>query len=351
MNILIITQAVDGNDPVLGFFCDWIVEFSRAYDKVTVIALRVGEYTLPDTVSVHSLGKEKGKGRLQYLYIFFNLIFKKRKDYDVVFIHMNPVYLVLAGWYWRLLGKRVFLWYTHRHVDLKLRLATFFTHRVFTASREGFQLNSKKKTILGHGINLERFSNSSKKELSSDYFKIIHIGRITPIKNIDVLIEAVHLLQKKNIPVHLSLIGPAVSSQEIKEKDKLLQYIRTHSLESHIDFLGSVPFEKIPEIFSQADASVNLAPTGGMDKAVLESMLSGTVVFVSNTTFRPLLGTYAEDLIFNERKAADLSEKLEAFWKEEKDTKERMALFLQERAKEEHNLSTLIKRVYTYGLE
>lgn len=351
MNILIITQAVDENDPVLGFFCDWILEFSRVYHKVTVIALRVGTYTPADNVLVYSLGKEKKKSRLMYLYTFFSLIFKKRKDYDVVFVHMNPVYLVLAGWYWRVVGKRVFLWYTHRHVDTKLRIATFFSNCVFTASPEGFQLQSKKKTVLGHGINVERFNYFPKKEINNDNFKIVHVGRITPIKNIDTVIEAMHLLQEKNIPVHLFLIGPAATGEEVKEKNRLLDLVQKYNLNNQVIFLGSVPFEELPLIFSRADASVNLAPTGGMDKAVLESMLSGTVTFVSNTAFGSLLGQYAKDLIFNERDPKDLSEKLEAFWKEEMSKKEEMGLFLHERVKEEHNLSTLIKKIHTYGLE
>jgi glycosyltransferase involved in cell wall biosynthesis len=351
MNILIITQTVDQNDPVLGFFCDWILEFSRAYDTVTVITLGVGRYSFPTNVHVYSLGKEKNKNRLTYLCRFFSLIFKKRRDYDVVFVHMNPIYVVLAGWYWRLLGKRIFLWYTHRQVDIKLCLAELFSHRVFTASPEGFQLPSKKKTVVGHGINTKRFIQPVQRDYQRDVLTILHVGRITPIKNIDMAIEVLRVLQKKNIPARLSLIGPAVTKQELKEKDRLLELVHAYGLDNRVTFLGSLSFEKLPLIFSQADVSVNLAPTGGMDKAVLESMLSGTIVFVSNTTFRPLLGAYAQDLIFNERDAVDLSEKLEAFWKKEKDVKERTALFLQERAKEEHNLSTLIKKVYAYGLE
>lgn len=351
MNILVITQTINENDPVLGFFCDWILEFSRVYEKVTVIALGVGKYTFPSNVSVYSLGKEKKKGRLIYLSQFFSFIFKKRKDYDVVFVHMNPVYLILAGWYWRLLGKGVFLWYTHRQIDLKLRLATFFAHRVFTASSEGFQIKSKKKTVVGHGINVKRFDQPLKKEYREDSFNIVHVGRITPIKNIDVLIEAVYLLQKKNIPVQLSLIGPAVTEEELREKNRLLKLIQKYNLDGQVTFPGGLLFEQLPLIFHRADASVNLAPTGGMDKAVLESMLSGTVTFVSNTAFHPLLGQYGKDLIFSERDAVDLSEKLETFWRKSREEKERAGTFLQQRAREEHNLSTLIKKVYTYGLE
>jgi glycosyltransferase involved in cell wall biosynthesis len=264
---------------------------------------------------------------------------------------MNPVYLVLAGWYWKFLGKKVFLWYTHRQTDLKLRIATFFTNRVFTASPEGFQLTTKKKTVLGHGINLERFNRSPKKKSGDTYFKIVHVGRITPIKNIDVLIEAVYLLKKKNIPVRLSLVGPATTPQETKEKDHLIELIKRYTLQAQVDFLGGISFEKLPEVFQKADISVNLAPTGGMDKAVLESLASATPALFSNKAFYALYGSYASELFFTERDVNSLCIGLEAFWVKSNEEKERMGNLLQQWVREEHNLSKLIKKIYTYGLE
>ena len=46
MKLLIMTQAVDQNDPVLGFFHRWIEEFSRHCERVHVICLKEGEHSL-----------------------------------------------------------------------------------------------------------------------------------------------------------------------------------------------------------------------------------------------------------------------------------------------------------------
>ena len=59
MKLLIVTQAVDINNPILGFFHRWIEEFSKNCEKVTVIALGVGEYKLPQNVNILSLGKNE----------------------------------------------------------------------------------------------------------------------------------------------------------------------------------------------------------------------------------------------------------------------------------------------------
>ena len=75
MKILIITQKIDRNDSVLGFFCGWVEEFSKHCEQVTVIALGVGVHNLPKNVRVFSLGKERGVSRVGYLYNFYRLIF------------------------------------------------------------------------------------------------------------------------------------------------------------------------------------------------------------------------------------------------------------------------------------
>lgn len=351
MKILIITQTVDEKDPILGFFCDWLREFSRVYTGVTVIALGVGTYTLPENVTVFSLGKNEGKNRLVRLFRFFKIIIKNRKKYDLVFVHMNPVYLVLAGWYWRLYATPAYLWYTHRQTNFNLRVATYFAKRVFTASDEGLQLKSNKKTILGHGINSKRFVCLNGSRLIKETFNILHVGRITPIKNISVLIEALALLIKQGLPASLTLVGPAITDVEQKEKKRLEVIIKEKNLKEKVDFVGPVIFSSLPTFFCKSNISVNLAPTGGMDKAVLESLFCGVPVMVSNKTFLSILEPYTETFCFKEGDSLDLANKLEQFFHMEENKKKEMVEPLQAKVKKEHNLSNLIEKIYKYGLE
>ena len=113
MNLLILTQKVDKNDAILGFFHSWILEFAKNYEKVTVICLYEGEHNLPNNVKVLSLGKEKGVSKITYLYNFYKFIFQERKNYDKVFVHMNQIYIILGGLFWKLSGKEIGLWYAH----------------------------------------------------------------------------------------------------------------------------------------------------------------------------------------------------------------------------------------------
>src|SRR3989344_1150879 len=105
MKLLIITQKVDKNDDLLGFFHSWVSELSEHFDDVFVISLGVGEYHLPNNVKVFSLGKpangrsasggESLLRRFNYIVRFYKYIWRERKNYDAVLAHMNPIYIVL----------------------------------------------------------------------------------------------------------------------------------------------------------------------------------------------------------------------------------------------------------------
>lgn len=289
MNLLITTQKVDINDDVLGFFHDWLLEFAKNYKKVTVICLEKGQYNLPKNIKVLSLGKEEGVSRSEYIKRFYNYIIDEQDNYDKVFVHMNPEYMVLGGLFWRLWGKKTGLWYVHKSVDLKLKIAEKLANVVFTASKESFQLNSKKVRFVGHGIDVEKikcgFAWYEKK------IDILCVGRISPIKDQKLLIETVGVLVNQfNLKkIKTVLVGGAESVEDKKYLGELKALIRDKKLEKNIIFAGSVPNKDIVNYYSDSRVSVNLCPTGGMDKVVLESMSCGVPVVVFNKTFKRVL--------------------------------------------------------------
>ena len=331
MNILITTQAVDNKDDHFVFFLDWISEFAASYKKVTVIALRTGEYTLPPNVKVVSLGKNEGKGRLTYLYRFFKTILSERREYDDVFVFMNPEYVVLGGLIWRYLGKRIGLWYTHKQVNLKLRVAHFFTHIVFTAIKESFRIPSTKVCVVGHGINTDLFSPMPAPQQG---IEILTVSRIAPIKHIENMIEAVPFIEKKlNQKVTLSIVS-ALPSKDDAYYQKLITLITQKKLTEQVHFLGAIPGGELPPVYNRATITFNLTPTGGLDKAVLESLSCGVPVIASNQGLRPLFGVYQDRLSVALGDVEELAEKAS------------LAVSLKEH--ESEALRALVKDTYSY---
>lgn len=312
MKLLIITQKVDSADGLLGFFHDWLKEFAEVFSEVTVICLFEGQHDLPGNVRVLSLGKEKDVGRISYLFNFYYYLWRERKNYDAVFVHMNAEYVILGGWWWRLTGKKIGLWYTHKAVTWKLRLAELLSEVIFTASPESFQLASAKLMVVGHGIDTGKFSLKNPILAEPEQFRLVSVGRISEIKNLLLLIKAIDLLVHKfgldNLTV--SLIGEPPNGRGREYAAVLKEEIKNLHLEKYIDWVGNIPNRDLPAYYQQADLSVNLCPTGGLDKAVLESLACGVPALVYNKTFRKIFGDYQMQLIVSQVDPEEVAEKI-----------------------------------------
>lgn len=345
--LFILTQAVDRNDPVLGFFHRWIEEFAGYCDLVTVVCLREGEHALPSNVRVFSLGKERGGSRATYVYRFFMHVVGKRREYNSVFVHMNPEYVVLAGWFWRLMGRKIVLWYTHRQATTYLKVAEFFAHTILTAAPESFTLKSGKVRCVGHGIDTEAFSAvfDPRRQLGSP-LKILSVGRITPIKNLTVLIEALSLLREEGIPFTAEIVGDPVVESDRLYFDALRMRVDKFSLGPYVLFTGGVPNRDMPAVYSRNDISVNLTPTGGIDKVVLESMASGILPITSNTAFKSYFGKYEPLLLFKENDPRDLVSCIKGLMAQLDHTE--MRNFLRRAVEDRGSVKSLISKVVEY---
>lgn len=262
MKLLIITQAVDERDPVLGFFTHWLTEFAKHLERVEVICLRKGQYELPPNVRVHSLGKERGVSRARYVLNFYTYIWRMRHDYDAVFVHMNPEYVVLGGFLWRLWRKRIALWYTHKSVNLKLRVTELFAHIIFTASKESFRLPSRKVRVMGHGIDTDFFSPDSRVARGEWY---LSVGRLMPSKD-----HKMAIVEARNDGKTLRIAG------EGPERENLEAY--AHSLGARVEFLGGLSQAALRDEYRKAMLLIHTSKTGSLDKVVLEALACGLPV-------------------------------------------------------------------------
>jgi glycosyltransferase involved in cell wall biosynthesis len=273
MKLLIVTQAVDSADPVLGFFVRWIEEFAKNTEHVEVICLREGTHALPTNVHVHSLGKERGTAsRATYARRFISLIRKLRHNYDAVFVHMNPEYVVLGGPLWRLWGKRIALWYTHKSVDAKLRAATLLADVVFTASKESFRLSSKKVRVMGHGIDTGFFFPDASVARGN---WLLSVGRLTKSKRHDL---AIRQAAQEGKELRIAGEGPERVNLEA----------RARALNANVHFLGGLTQTALRDEYRTASLFIHTSETGSLDKVVLEALACGLPIRTSDPALKML---------------------------------------------------------------
>ena len=350
IKLLITTQKVDIDDSLLGFFHNWLEKFAKNFDLITVICLKKGKYSLPNNVKVLSLGKEKLEIRnwkleifkkLKYLFNFFRYILRERKNYDVVFVHMNPIYVILGGWLWKSWNKKICLWFNHRYGSWTAKRAIKMANFVFYTSPFSFASKFKKAKIMPAGIDTEKFKSKVKSQKSKVKNSILYLGRISPIKNLDILIQAVNLLDKQGINFILNIIGePGEKDGEYFEKIKSLS--KDLEAKEKIRFLREIPNYKAPEIYNQNEVFVNLTNPGSLDKTTLEAMACETLTMVSNKSFYDVL---PKELIFKERDAKDLAKKLESVFKWQAEDRKIIGRKLRDFVVKNHSLNKLILKI------
>jgi glycosyltransferase involved in cell wall biosynthesis len=284
MKLLVVTQTLDTRDPVLGFFHRWIEEFSKKFETVTVIALSTGEYTLPENVRVHSLGKEKGSGKFSRMLKYVSLLYSLRNEYTHVFVHMNPEYVIGGGMLWRALGKKTALWYVHGKVSWRLKLAVQFVDRIFTASKESCRIQSGKIRVVGHGIDTDMFSPKNIAHPPS----VISAGRFSPSKHLDVLVAAMQKVKERIPEAVLRIIGSAGTPEEKEYEQKIRHAAEKAGVLAEKPILHS----DMPSVLALSDVFLNASTTNSLDKAVLEAMSAGVVPVTSNISFKPMLSEY-----------------------------------------------------------
>ena len=161
MKLVFVTRKVDRQDFLTSFVFGWISKLAASLDKLYVICQEQGDTSgLPANVEVYSFGKEKGHGRFRQGLTLFTLIFKLAGNSQGIFVHMHPIYLITAWLPAKLFGKKIILWYMHKSVDLKLKIAHALADTVLTASPESFRVKSKKLRSLDTELTLKSLAPS-----------------------------------------------------------------------------------------------------------------------------------------------------------------------------------------------
>lgn len=296
MKLLIVTQVIDSEHPILGFFHRWVEEFAVHCEHVHVICLQAGAYNLPANVTVHTLGKEAGKGKLTYLVRFYSLIFTLRHEYNSVFVHMNQIYVILGAPFWRTWGKLVGLWYAHGAVSNSLKLAVRMANRVFTSTEEGLRIVTAKRIVVGQGIDTKMFTPTEKK--SCDNLRLITVGRISQSKNIETLLRAGALLKQDGVLFSFKIVGVPLTPEDSRYTILMKNLAQELSIEDRIEWVGGLPNHLLPAMLQHSDLFIHDGSTNSLDKVLLEAALCGCIVVSSNPAYGSLTRELAPEYVF-----------------------------------------------------
>lgn len=303
LRILIFANEFDPAHDVMGFLPDWVRVLQRQGTDVRVMAQHVGK--ISRAVPLIDLDKYGRPGRIGRLVRTWTAMWRFRDQYDVLFVVMSPLWATVLSPLARLLGKRSYLWYAVWRGSWKLRCAERVVTGIFCSVPESFPFRSRKVRAIGQAIDIERYHPEEGQRISG---RMLCLGRISPVKRIEVLLEALSIIPDL-AEAHSVLIagGPVSEGDRAYEADLRSRTARL-GLEEAIVWLGKINHDATDELYRHADITVNMTPEGSFDKTMLEAMASGSIVVASNPALRRFLPPdVADRTMFRQDDSQDLA--------------------------------------------
>jgi glycosyltransferase involved in cell wall biosynthesis len=287
MKLLIITQVIDTEHPILGFFHRWTEEFAAQCEHVHVICLEAGTHSLPANVTVHSLGKEAGGNKLLYTARFYSLIWKLHHEYDGVFVHMNQEYILLGAPLWKLLRKPFTMWRNHYAGSALTKLAGALCTKVFYTSQASYTATFTNAQAMPIGIDEIVFKPQPVERPAGS---LLYVGRISTPKRVMELVQALKGALPSRPELTLTIVGGTPPGDSGAYEATLKAYVAEHDLP--VTFAGPTPWGQLPAIYSAHELCINLSPPGMFDKVIGEALACECDIVTTNNDLGYLLGEH-----------------------------------------------------------
>lgn len=130
-------------------------------------------------------------------------------------------------------------------------------------------ISSKKIVIVPHIVENSIHSKEREKR-----FDILTVARLEPVKHIEVLIQAIHIVQQSIPNIRVAIVGDGTHRKDLEALARGL------GLQDHIMFAGFQP--DVEQWFNQSRLFVLTSEREGFPYTVIEAMLCGIPVIASN---------------------------------------------------------------------
>jgi glycosyltransferase involved in cell wall biosynthesis len=286
-NLILFNIETDENSKYLSANLDWIESLAAQFNQVEVYSTHVGKFTVPPNVIVRELG---GGNTFKRIYGFIKLIkcmliiVKNRKNSAVLY-HMVTRVPTIISLPLRMAGVKQALWYSHSSNSRSLSWVVKNVNHIFTPTKSSFPIESHKVIITGQGISTKNFSNLQIKSRKG----VISVGRVVPIKQIELFISAYSCLsineRKEFSP--LTLVG------DLEADKAYLTGLEQMAAAAYLELRLVPQISRNELIHYLNDAKYYFMGTPkSLDKAAVEAAMSGCLVLTQNPEDLQYLGLY-----------------------------------------------------------
>lgn len=197
-----------------------------------------------------------------------------------------------------------------------------------------YSASPEKVFVLTPGVDLEKFKPmdklQAKKHIHADPSEklILFVGRIEPLKGIDVLLYSIKILLQQNsgLRIAVSIVGGDISeklnkwSAELQKLEKIREILQIGAV---VTFVGQQNREELPYYYNAAEVVVMPSHYESFGTTALEAMASGTPVITTDAAgVSGLLDKQHNTLVTSANNPILLADKILRLLKDEKHYKQ-----------------------------
>ena len=128
---------------------------------------------------------------------------------------------------------------------------------------ENWGVEKEKLKIIYNGTNI---TNNNFKNKNNENTNLITVGRLAPWKNIDSIIEAVHLLKLNNFDLTLFIVGSGPMEFDLKKQ------VDDLNLTKNVIFTGQKKYSELAEYYMKSDIYIQASGYEGLPHVLLEAI-------------------------------------------------------------------------------
>lgn len=126
-----------------------------------------------------------------------------------------------------------------------------------------------KLRVVHCGVDIDDRSPSCAHDVAGDATptgRLLFVGRLTPVKGLPVLFDAIERLRDEHPDVHLDIVGDG------PERDALVDDVARRGLDGHVSFVGTASPDAVRELLGRTDVFVLPSFAEGVPVVLMEAM-------------------------------------------------------------------------------
>ena len=304
MNIIYCCQTIDQNSKALGETLSRIISLSKnkRVNKIFVVSINKSQFT-NNTKNIEFLfldGNNKMEKLFSAISIFIK-IFSKNKIH-VAYCYMSNVFPYILYFFKLIYKFKILFWNCHTVKNNFTKFSIKYLVDYWLVSDNVYKIyDTKNCRNIGYSSN-DNFYYDKLKNKKRPY-DLITVGRVTPIKNIHTIIEAIYYVKKiYSVNLNCIIIGSPYVDYDHQYLSFIKKLISFYDLKN-IRLEGFIKNSQLRKYYVKSKIFLSACP-GGLGKSGIEAISSGCIpitteenMSVYNKKFNSLLNCKNDSLV------------------------------------------------------